>query len=94
MPKKISKELNLLFDFILDPHNSSRIAVKIEIKEFYNKVMFNSPHLYNSWTKAVCVYSSWKNQDADFLGRLKDHKHHNDHYLLKETKDYVMDAIK
>lgn len=94
LPKKTSKDLNLLFDFILDPHNSSRTTAKLDIKQFYNKVMFNSPQLYNSWTKAVCVYSSWKNMDKSFLEKLKDHKHHNDHYLVKETKEYVMDAIK
>ncbi len=94
LPKKISKDLNLLFDFILDPHNSSRGIAKQEIKTFYEKVIFNAPLLYNPWTKAVCVYSSWKNNDTIFLGKLKDSALADDHYLVRETKDYVRTAIK
>ncbi|MFT3908022.1 MAG: hypothetical protein QM737_01240 [Ferruginibacter sp.] len=94
LPKKISKDINLLFDFILDPHNSSRGIAKQEIKIFYDKVIFNAPLLYNPWTKAVCVYSSWKNNDTVFLEKIKESKHADDHYLVKETKDYVRRAIK
>ncbi|MBS1743272.1 MAG: MFS transporter [Bacteroidetes bacterium] len=93
LPKKVSKEVNVLFDFILDPVHSSHASAKQDIKNFYHKVMFNEPHLYNSWTKAVCVYSSWKSRDVDFLDKLKGHQHQNDHYLVQETKLYVMDTI-
>ena len=93
LPKKISKDLNLLFDFILDPHNSSRIAVKTEIKTFYNKVIFNAPLLYNPWTKAVCIYSSWKNHETGFLNKLKDHVLADEHYLVKEVKDFVNEEM-
>ncbi len=94
LPKKVSKELNLLFDFILDPHNSSRTAMKNEIKFFYEKVFFDAPHLYNPWTKAICVYSSWKNNEMPFLQKLKHQKQPLEHYLVTETKEYVMDDIK
>jgi hypothetical protein len=93
LPKKVSKEVNVLFDFILDPVHSSHASAKQDIKNFYHKVMFNEPHLYNSWTKAVCVYSSWKSRDVDFIDKLKGHQHQNDHYLVQETKLYVMDTI-
>ncbi|MEO6669403.1 MAG: hypothetical protein ABIN36_08000 [Ferruginibacter sp.] len=93
LPKKISKDINLLFDFVLDPYNSSRIAVKIEIKAFYHKAIFNAPLLYNPWTKAVCIYSCWKNNEIALLIKLKDHIQKDDHYLVQETMDFVKEEI-
>ncbi|MEO7524439.1 MAG: hypothetical protein ABIT58_10115, partial [Ferruginibacter sp.] len=94
LPKKISKDINLLFDFILDPQHSSMGMPKLEIKTFYDKVIFNDPLLYNPWTKAVCVYASWRNHETAFLEKLSTSVHGDDHYLVKETKDYVKRAIK
>ncbi len=94
LPKKISKDINSLFDFILDPHHSKKILVKHEVKLFFDKVIFTHPLLYNPWTKAVCVYSSWKNNETAFLEKLRDNLQPDEHFLVKETKDYVLAAIK
>ena len=89
LPKKFSKDLNFLFDFILDPQYANRVIEKNQMATFYNKVIFSAPLLYNPWTKAVCVYCSWKSNETGFLRRLKDHTDQNEHYLVKETRNYV-----
>ena len=94
LPKRISKDMNLIFDFILDPAGSIPGNMQQEINIFYNKVIFNSPMAFNPWTKAVCVYSSWRNNQTDFLMKLKDNQQPDLHYLVKETKDYVIETQK
>ena len=93
LPKKIAKALNLLFDFILDPHHNSQVAITHEVKVFFSKVIFSEALLYNPWTKAVCVFSSWKNNETGLLDKLKGYKTADEHYLVKETREYVMAAI-
>jgi len=92
LPKKISKDMNLIFDFILDPAGSISGNMQQEINIFYNKVIFNTPMAFNPWTKAVCVYSSWRNNQTGFLMKLKDNQQPDLHYLVKETKDYVINT--
>jgi ATP:ADP antiporter, AAA family len=94
LPKKTSKDLNLLFDFILDPQYSNKAGVTQEVNLFYHKVIFNAPLLYNPWTKAVCVYCSWKNNETTILQKLKDNIQPDEHYLVKETKEYVLGDFK
>lgn len=93
LPKRISKEINLLFDFILDPLHHSRIGTKHEARTLLNKIFFNSHSIYNPWTKAVCIYSSWKNRETEFLDKLKAHDDKKEHYLVRETKIHVLDSI-
>lgn len=94
LPKRVSKDLNILFDFILDPKHISRTVAKQEINVFFNKVMFKAPLMYNPWTKAVCVYCSWKNKETDFLESLKTITESDENLLVTETRNYVMEAIK
>ena len=92
LPKRISKDMNLIFDFILDPAGSFSGNMQQEINIFYNKVIFNTPMAFNPWTKAVCVYSSWRNNQTGFLMKLKDNQQPDLHYLVKETKDFVINT--
>ncbi len=94
LPKKISTDINLLFDFILDPQHDNHIMIEQDVTILYNKVMFDSPLLYNPWTKAVCVYCSWNNNETNFLQKLKKSDSTNYHYLLKETTNFVLQSIK
>jgi ATP/ADP translocase len=94
LPKKVSTDVNLLFDFILDTQHQNRQQLRKDINYFYTKAIFNEPLLYNSWTKAVCVYSSWRINESVFLDRLIENNLSNEHFIVTETRDYVMDAIK
>lgn len=88
LPKKISKVVNALFDFILDPMQR-KVHHSQEIQVFFNKAVFNAPTLYNPWTKSVCVFSSWRNSEIQVLQKLKTFNLTNEHFLVRETTDYV-----
>lgn len=74
LPKRISKELNFIFDFILDPLHHPKSLSKNEANSFFDKVIFNSTLVYNPWTRAICVYCSWKNNETGLMQKLKLHK--------------------
>ncbi|HSC54823.1 MAG TPA: hypothetical protein VLC98_14420 [Phnomibacter sp.] len=93
LPKKISKDLNALFDFVLDPRQNKEYHQQ-EINEFFYKAVFNEPAMYNPWTRSVCVYSSWRNSETAFLQKLKTQNLSGEHFLIKETKDYVLNMTK
>ncbi len=93
LPKKISKDLNAIFDFILDPAQRKGSSSQA-IETFFTKAVFDSPGMFNPWTKAVCVYSSWRNKETHFLEELKTHNLSNQHFLVRETKDYVINFTK
>lgn len=93
LPKKISKELNDLFDFILDPLHDKEIIQKTEVPVFYSKAIFESPLLYNQWTRAVCVFSSWKNNELNLLQRIKTQTVPEENFLVSETKLYVLEHL-
>ena len=93
LPKRISKELNFIFDFILDPLHHPKSLSKNEANSFFDKVIFNSPLVYNPWTRAICVYCSWKNNETGLMQKLKLHKPKEEHYLVSETKNYILNIL-
>lgn len=92
LPKKISNDLNLLFDFILDPKQNKTNGIKPDKNVFFNKVLFDAPHLYNPWTKSICVYTSWKNNEVELLNRFNVSVNPYEHFLVKETRDFVLNT--
>lgn len=94
LPKKRSKDLNLLFDFVLDPSHTRKTHVKEQLLPFFNRILITEPDSFTAWTKAVCLYCSWKIKQFDFLRSLKLTRKSNDHTIMKETQDFVFGAIK
>jgi hypothetical protein len=94
LPKKRSKELNQLFDFVLDPSHTRKTYVKEQVVPFFNRILNNEPESFTAWTKAVCIYCSWKIRQFDFLRSLKMTRKLNDHTIMKETEEFVFEAIK
>ena len=94
LPKKISIALNYLFDFVLDPKYTKKIFVKNDVKTFFNKILLNDVVTYNPWTKAVYMYCSWKNNDTDVFKNINKKNDPNEPFIIKETRDYVLGAIK
>lgn len=90
LPKKVSRELNGLFDFILDPLHQHQNQQKISMQPFFNKLIFDQEPFYNPWTRSVSIYSSWKNGEESVLEKLKEKNGHADHFLVKETRDFVL----
>lgn len=89
LSSKTSKELNLLFDFILDPTHKDSGNVAPAIKDFFGKVVFEHSELYNSWTKALSIYCAWRNGEDQFISMLSLHSQAEDDYLINETREFV-----
>ena len=94
LPAKIAIELNQLFDFVLDPFTKKSLYSERQIKILFNKVIFNDSYSFNPWTRAVCVYYSWKQNETELLSKLRNNNYSKDPYIIKETKEFVLNAIK
>ncbi|MCU0371078.1 MAG: hypothetical protein MUC31_06660 [Bacteroidales bacterium] len=46
-----------------------------------------------SRTRAVCIYSSWKNRQVPFLNTLKGRFRPKEHYIVQETRNFVLKSI-
>lgn len=88
LPKKTGKEINHLFEFVLDP--ASSIAGKATKGAFFKKVLYQDFVLYNSWTKAICIYCSWKTEEHPVLNKLNEITIEDDNHILKETHEFVL----
>ena len=93
LPKTISKDLILLFDFILDPSGNRAAVDNKGAKTLFNKIYFSDSFSYNPWTKAILLYCSWKNNKTDDLENIVEKKDLGEHYIITETKDFVLKAI-
>ena len=93
LPNKISTELNYMFDFILDPDTRKIKYPEKPISLLFSKVVFNENHVYNPWTKAVCVYYSWKQNQTDLLTRLRARNISHEPFIIRETSDFVLNTV-
>jgi hypothetical protein len=93
LPKKISSDLNELFDFVLDPVHNKKVSYKTDKHLFLQKVMFRSAQMYNPWTRAVCIYSTWRSNDRDLIQKLRDQQNKTDHRLVMETRSFVLQSL-
>jgi ATP/ADP translocase len=93
LPKRISKDLNQAFDFILDPAHIPAQFSKQTHESFIRKILLDAPQEYVAWTKAVGMYSSWKESDYQFW-LPKAVTTGNEHALLQETREYISEQTK
>jgi len=94
LPKKIASAINRLFDFVLDPSHAPKAVTRRELDVFFQKLFFGESGTYNPWTKAVCVYCSWKSNESELYTRLNQIPDPTEHYIIAETRDYVMNLVK
>ena len=94
LPQKASKRLNVMFDFVLDPSHRKINIVNYEMNTLLQKVFFTDAVSFNPWTKAVCMYSFWMNNENELLKKLRNSNGAGEHYIIKETRDYVLSTIK
>jgi len=93
LPKKISKDFILLFDFILDPGEHKATMAKNETATLFNKIYFSDSFSYNAWTKAIILYCAWKNNKTEDLKHIGQKKEQAEHHIITETRDFVLKAI-
>ncbi|MCO4292176.1 MFS transporter [Solitalea sp. MAHUQ-68] len=93
LPQRITKELNVLFDHVIDPDDTRKAYKTQAIDSMFNKIVFTHANEFNPWTKSVCIYSSWQNKDYGFLKKLSLETYSQGPYVIKETTAYVLNAI-
>jgi len=93
LPKQVSKQVNVLLDYLLDPVVFKRKLAIIPATNFYDLVIHSSGEKFNQWTKSVCLYTSFKNGDFDFLQNLSSKTGVAESVIFSETKNYVLKAI-
>jgi hypothetical protein len=94
LPQKISKDINHLFDFVLDPSHQKINTVPSVMNTLLQKVFYNKEVSFNSWTKAVCIYCSWINNETDFLKNKRNGSAVSEDFIITETRNYVLNNIK
>jgi hypothetical protein len=93
LPKRIAKEMNVIFDYLLDPTLHRQEYAPADIDNLYTRIVFTNEESFGPWTRAVCIYSSWKNRQRGFLASLKSKAMPKEHYIVQETRDFVLKAI-
>ncbi|MGZ5255507.1 MAG: hypothetical protein ACXWV4_13770, partial [Flavitalea sp.] len=93
LPKKLSLQLNVLFDFLLDPEHMSKRVEKISPKQLYEDIVFNNQAGFSAWTRSVCMYDSWKHSDKSVISRLPYSDFSDNAYILEETRTYVLKNV-
>ena len=94
LPKKIAKDINYLVDFILDPEGAITFFKKPDLANFFTRIILNDSEIFNSWTKAVCLYSSWQNNQTGFLKKLSKSEPETEDLIVTETKNFVLSGLK
>jgi hypothetical protein len=90
LPAKTARELNHLFDHMLDPAFDKTPQSAHDAYSFLNKIVFKYASSFNPWTKSVCMYSSWQNKEMAFLSDLATKPLNEDALIIKETKNYIL----
>ena len=93
LPKKISKDLICLFDFILDPAGDKLAVGKNDTTSLFKKIYFSDSFTYNPWTKAIVMYCSWKNNIAEDLKIIRQKHEPSEPLIITETRNFVLSAI-
>jgi hypothetical protein len=93
LPQKISKDINQLFDFVLDPTHRKVITDNYKLEALFQKVFYTEAFTFNPWTKAVCIYCSWINHDAGLLKKISNGIGSQDQLIIAETRSYVLNNI-
>jgi len=93
LPKKISKDLIQLFDFILDPVEKRSALPIAEPDSLFSKIYLSDSFTYNQWTKSIVIYSSWKNNITGDLQVIALQQENSGHQIINETRNFVLSTI-
>jgi ATP:ADP antiporter, AAA family len=92
LPKKISKDIISMVDFILDPEESRTTTLRNELPLF-EKVYNGEAYAYNPWTRSALLYAAWKNREAGLAAVAARPLHSGEHYIVSETRQFVLTHI-
>ena len=92
LPSRISRDINYLIDHLMHPGNLHQGHTASSSRQLLEHIVFQQPEKFNAWTKSICMYTSWKARDQDFLRNLSATNTRGS-LILQETKEYVLTAI-
>lgn len=92
LPKRTARQINVLFDYILEPNPARKKETETGTNLYLQKIL--SPgSSFNHWTKAICLYTSLKNKKVDLLRSLPAQPERYENIVLTETRSYVMTSL-
>jgi ATP:ADP antiporter, AAA family len=93
IPKKLSIQLNLLFDFLLDTEHMIKRVEKLDPRQLYEEIVFDNHAGFSAWTRAVCIFDSWKHSEKSIISRLPAATFADNSYILEETRKHVLKNV-
>ncbi len=90
LPKKVSRDLNILFNYLFDPSLAKKTGNVSDISQFFNKIVIEEGNIFRPLTRAYCIYTSWKTGEKKFLHQLKKQNFKDEHDIIGETSQYVL----
>ena len=93
LPKQVSRQINILLDYMIDPIIFKGKPAVMPATEFYDFVVRASGEKFNQWTKSVCLYTSYKSGELGFLQNLPLKNSVPESAIFSETKNYVLKGI-
>ncbi|MEJ0103336.1 MAG: hypothetical protein WDO19_12580 [Bacteroidota bacterium] len=93
LPKKITRDINFLFDFVLDPDHGRKTTHIQDVPLLVKQIVYKKELLFQPWSKAVCMYSSWKNNLSEVLVYIREQPDEDKNQLVHETRDYILNEI-
>ena len=92
LPKKTARQLNDLYDYLLDPLHHKPKAEHNVVK-FMGDIVTSASMSFNDWTKSVCVFVSFRNNQVEFIQSLSPEPNPNESIVFSETKSYVIKNV-
>jgi len=91
LPKKISRQIINLVEFVLEPVETAKKSAMLQTEQLFERVVLHGPQQFTSWTRAVCIFALHKNNSINAAQlKLVDC---NDQPLLSEVKNHVLNSL-
>lgn len=90
LPRKTARELLALFDFVLDPEGHPRKAAQDTKGNVFNHVYFSDSSVYNSWTRSLVMFYSWKNKLEEDIKRIEPVPVMKEEFIVEETRNFIL----
>ncbi len=91
LPKKTSRQINEVLDYLLDPLSFRRKPQATPEGEFFVRVI--EGHSFNQWTRALCLYTAVGAHQQELVRRLGEAVEERDSPLMKETRSHVLKQL-
>jgi len=93
LPKKTARQINVLFDYLLDPADSKQKGLQTTNEAFLNTIVKGEGYHFSHWTKAICLFITYKNNQPHLLKQLITTPEKGESVVLAETREYVTTGI-